>query len=77
MRYDAKCYYKNKNVGRCTISDAESFEYLMQTEQVAAIILMKYAYFSEELQKIFEKCKAMDEKDGYSCPDTARAEWRS
>ena len=59
-RYDAACYYGGKLMGRCTVADSDSFKLFMDVcKQDAARVLREYAYFSPELQAIFEKVAAI------------------
>lgn len=54
--YDSACYYGGKLMGRCTVADSDSFKLFMDVcGQDAYRVLRKYAYFSPELQAIFEK----------------------
>lgn len=54
--YDSACYYGGRLVGRCTVSDSESYEYLMELcGGDAARVLREYRYFSPELKEILEK----------------------
>jgi hypothetical protein len=62
-KYDAACYYGGKFLGRCTTSDGEAFNGLMeQCGNDAARVLREYAYFSPELKGILEKAAAMQAK---------------
>lgn len=63
-KYDAACYYKNKLMGRCTVSDSECYVVLMKDcDNSAACALEKYTYFSNELKAILEKIAAIQEKE--------------
>ena len=60
LKYDSKCYYRGKLVGRCTVADGNAYNVLMDTcGGDAARVLREYAYFSPELRAILEKTRGM------------------
>jgi len=63
-KYDSACYYQNKLIGRCTVSDGEAYAQFMEScGGSAARVLQEYAYFSPELKTILEKVEAIQDKE--------------
>ena len=58
--YDAACYYGDKLLGRCTVSDGNAYSMMMEScGNSAARVLREYSYFSPELKAILEKAAAI------------------
>ena len=63
-RYSGTCYYKNKFLGKCTSADSQAFSlFLDECGGSAKRVLQEYAYFSPELQGIFEKMASLQDKE--------------
>ena len=63
-KYDSSCYYKNKLLEKCTVSDGEAFSALMEAcDSSAKRILQEYKYFSPELKGILEKLAGIQEQE--------------
>ena len=59
-KYDAACYYGDKLLGRCTVSDGDAYSAMMEScGNSAARVLREYSYFSPELKTILEKTAAI------------------
>ena len=71
-KYDSACYYDNKLIGRCTVSDGEAYALLMEScGGSAARVLQEYAYFSPELKTILEKVAAIQSKQTHNEPESS------
>lgn len=63
-QYDSECFYGNKSVGKCTLSDGQAFTLMLETcNNSPKEALTKYSYFSSELKEMLEKAALIEEKN--------------